>query len=100
MEEACQLVEEVVNEALKNRSRYPLEWGGTGAGGQTWKANVAASNCYTGRLGTIKYFIISLEPSIGGREGVGFHSDQLTYLGPFPTIASLSLGACKAHLYY
>ena len=28
----------------------------------------------------------------GGKEGVGFHSDQMTYLGPFPTIASLSLG--------
>jgi len=25
-------------------------------------------------------------------ESVGFHSDQLTYLGPYPTIASLSLG--------
>ncbi|KAF8584849.1 hypothetical protein K439DRAFT_1653133 [Ramaria rubella] len=41
-------------------------------------ANVAAINCYT-----------------GGKEGVGFHSDQLTYLGPFPTIASLSLGTTR-----
>lgn len=49
MEEACQLIENVVNEALQRRSRYALEWGGTGTGGQVWKANVAASNCYTGR---------------------------------------------------
>lgn len=60
MEEACQLVEKVVNEVLKNRSRYPLEWGGTGTGGQRWKANVAISNCYVGKLGTFKYSIISL----------------------------------------
>lgn len=40
-----------------------------------WRANVAASNCYEGT-----------------KEGVGFHSDALTYLGPYPTIASLSLG--------
>lgn len=36
---------------------------------------MAASNCYEGT-----------------KEGVGFHSDALTYLGPYPTIASLSLG--------
>jgi len=40
-----------------------------------WRANVAAANCYE-----------------GGKEGVGFHSDSLTHLGPYPTIASLSLG--------
>jgi hypothetical protein len=50
MEEACQLVENVVNEALRHRSRYSLEWGGVGAGGQVWKANVAASNCYAGKF--------------------------------------------------
>ncbi|KAF8580906.1 hypothetical protein K439DRAFT_1355796 [Ramaria rubella] len=78
MEEACQLIEKVVNKVMQTRSRYPLEWGGTGSDGHAWKANVAASNCYT-----------------GGKEGVGFHSDQLTYLGPFPTIASLSLGTTR-----
>ncbi|KAF9001903.1 hypothetical protein BDQ17DRAFT_1203546, partial [Cyathus striatus] len=76
MEEACQIVEGIVNRELKFRSRYVLEWGG-GSDDDThnWKANVAASNCYE-----------------GASEGVGFHSDQLTYLGPYPTIASLSLG--------
>jgi alkylated DNA repair dioxygenase AlkB len=74
MEEACNVVERVVNEQLKNRQRFPLEWGSDG-GDANWRANVAASNCYE-----------------GSKESVGFHSDQLTYLGPYPTIASLSLG--------
>lgn len=58
LEEACQYVEQVVNDQLKARkTRFPLEWGGdTG-----WKANVAAANKYK-----------------GAKEGVGFHSDQLT----------------------
>lgn len=90
MEEACQYIEQVVNTEMHNRSRFPLEWGGeaptppSGDGMEfaaeserstLWRANVAASNCYEGT-----------------KEGVGFHSDALTYLGPYPTIASLSLG--------
>jgi alkylated DNA repair dioxygenase AlkB len=70
MEAACQHIERVVNQELEKRSRFPLEWGGSG-----WRANVAAVNCYE-----------------DSKESVGFHSDQLTYLGPYPTIASLSLG--------
>lgn len=66
MEEACSYVETIVNSELAKRPRYPLEW----AGGKGWRANVAAANCYE-----------------GGKESVGFHSDQLTYLGPYPTIA-------------
>lgn len=75
MEEACQYIEDVVNEEMRKRKRFPLEWGGNGTEGKTWRANVAASNCYEGT-----------------KESVGPHSDQLTYLGPYPTIASLSLG--------
>ena len=76
MEEACKYIERTVNEELLKRERYPLEWGGSsGPDGYAWRANVAASNCYE-----------------GAKESVGFHSDQLTYLGPYPTIASLSLG--------
>ncbi|KAG6820570.1 hypothetical protein H0H93_015090 [Arthromyces matolae] len=74
MEEACEFVERVVNEELRRRHRYPLEWN-PAEKGESWRANVAASNCYE-----------------GSKESVGFHSDQLTYLGPYPTIASLSLG--------
>lgn len=80
MEEACKIIEEIVNEELKKRKRYSLEYGGNQKDtsetvNSIWKANVAASNCYE-----------------GAKESVGFHSDQLTYLGPYPTIASLSLG--------
>lgn len=75
MEEACQIVEKIVNQEMQKRERFKLEWGGGKNGDPMWRANVAASNCYQ-----------------GGKESVGFHSDQLTYLGPYPTIASLSLG--------
>lgn len=76
MEKACKYVENIVNDEMQKRERLPFEWtGGHAAHGQLWHANVAASNCYE-----------------GAQESVGFHSDQLTYLGPYPTIASLSLG--------
>ncbi|KAI0810934.1 hypothetical protein BC629DRAFT_1259795, partial [Irpex lacteus] len=86
MEEACEYVERIVNAELRKRERYPLEWeavkGKEGEKGEKenviWRANVAASNRYE-----------------GGSESVGFHSDQLTYLGPYPTIASLSLGTTR-----
>ena len=76
MERACRIVEGIVNEELAKRKRFKLEWGSPGDVSQPeWRANVAASNCYA-----------------GSKESVGWHSDQLTYLGPYPTIASLSLG--------
>ncbi|XP_006458249.1 hypothetical protein AGABI2DRAFT_199713 [Agaricus bisporus var. bisporus H97] len=83
MEQACEIVEKVVNEELKKRNRYPLEYAGTQGkdlryNKPVWEANVAAANCYE-----------------GAKESVGFHSDQLTYLGPYPTIASLSLGTTR-----
>ncbi|KZT11275.1 uncharacterized protein LAESUDRAFT_642875 [Laetiporus sulphureus 93-53] len=86
MEEACMHIERVVNREMRKRKRFPLEWGGepgtqeeTGSGEKIlWRANVAAANCYE-----------------GAKESVGFHSDQLTYLGPYATIASLSLGTSR-----
>ncbi|KAF8558449.1 hypothetical protein OG21DRAFT_1474901 [Imleria badia] len=79
MEKACEYVENIVNDEMRKRERLPLEWTGhRGADGQLWHANVAAANCYE-----------------GAQESVGFHSDQLTYLGPYPTIASLSLGTSR-----
>ncbi|KAG8217335.1 hypothetical protein J3R82DRAFT_5430 [Butyriboletus roseoflavus] len=76
MENACKIVEKIVNDEMRKRERLAFEWTGhPGSDGQLWHANVAASNCYE-----------------GAQESVGFHSDQLTYLGPYPTIASLSLG--------
>lgn len=42
---------------------------------QPWVTNAAVVNCYD-----------------GGGENVGWHADQVTYLGPMATIASVSLG--------
>ncbi|KAL9123072.1 MAG: hypothetical protein Q9187_000374 [Circinaria calcarea] len=43
-----------------------------------WRPNAAFVNCYA-----------------GGNESVGYHSDQLTYLGPRAVIGSLSLGVAR-----
>jgi len=43
-----------------------------------WQPNAAIVNCYS-----------------GGTESVGYHSDQLTYLGPRATIGSISLGVAR-----
>ncbi|KAK4197225.1 putative alpha-ketoglutarate-dependent dioxygenase [Triangularia verruculosa] len=72
-------VQETVNSAIQERIR-------THHGGQKpkyqpsepWCANAAFVNCYN-----------------GPQESVGWHTDQLTYLGPRPTIASLSLGVTR-----
>jgi alkylated DNA repair dioxygenase AlkB len=73
-------VAEAVNAAIQERIRttYP--------GGQklryqspkAWQPNAAFVNCYN-----------------GPRENVGWHSDQLTYLGPRAVIGSLSLGVAR-----
>ena len=44
----------------------------------TWVPNAAFVNCYK-----------------GGAESVGYHSDQLTYLGPRAVIGSISLGVAR-----
>ena len=43
-----------------------------------WRPNAAFVNCY-----------------VGGSESVGYHTDQLTYLGPRAVIGSLSLGVTR-----
>ncbi|KAJ9648811.1 hypothetical protein H2199_000724 [Coniosporium tulheliwenetii] len=73
-------VQEAVNAEIQRRIQtyYP--------GGQKfkyqspheWKPNAAFVNCYD-----------------GGAESVGYHSDQLTYLGPRAVIGSLSLGVAR-----
>lgn len=45
---------------------------------QEWTPNAAFVNCYK-----------------GGNESVGYHSDQLTYLGPRAVIGSVSLGVAR-----
>ncbi|TFK29795.1 hypothetical protein FA15DRAFT_581456 [Coprinopsis marcescibilis] len=79
MEKACKIIEEIVNREISKRKRYPLEYGESSSTPSVWRANVAASNCYE-----------------GSKESVGWHSDQVTYLGPYPTIASLSLGTTRS----
>ncbi|CAK3905243.1 GRF zinc finger domain-containing [Lecanosticta acicola] len=44
----------------------------------SWEPNASFVNCYD-----------------GGKENVGYHSDQLTYLGPRAIIGSLSLGVAR-----
>lgn len=70
MSEAHHIVEQRTRDWLHSRQTDPEQLDVTG-----WHANVAFSNLYDGR-----------------ESAVGYHSDQLTYLGPLPTIASLSLG--------
>ncbi len=71
MEEACVIVERLVNEELRKRQRFPLEWADQPGLEHTWRANIAASNCYE-----------------GAKESVGPHSDQMTYLGSYCTIGA------------
>ncbi|KIP08154.1 hypothetical protein PHLGIDRAFT_104724 [Phlebiopsis gigantea 11061_1 CR5-6] len=88
MAEACEYIERVVNAEMRKRSRFALEWGEEPADPASdakdmtepviWRANVAASNRYEGT-----------------QESVGFHTDQLTNIGPYATIASLSLGTAR-----
>ncbi|KAF2008509.1 hypothetical protein BU24DRAFT_415867 [Aaosphaeria arxii CBS 175.79] len=73
-------VEAAVNSEIQRRIRdfYPngekLKYQSPGP----WKANTAFVNCYD-----------------GPNESVGYHSDQLTYLGPRAVIGSLSLGVAR-----
>ncbi|KAI2637069.1 hypothetical protein GGS26DRAFT_468822 [Hypomontagnella submonticulosa] len=73
-------VQEAVNKEIQARIRtkYP---GGRKLKYQSpdsWSPNCAFVNCYN-----------------GPQESVGYHSDQLTYLGPRAVIGSLSLGVAR-----
>lgn len=76
MRKVSLLVEKAVNEEIIKRIKsYP---GGVKLKHQPhgpWKPNAAFVNCYD-----------------GAQQHVGYHTDQLTYLGPHPVIGSLSLG--------
>ncbi|KAK4238867.1 alpha-ketoglutarate-dependent dioxygenase alkB 3 [Achaetomium macrosporum] len=72
-------VQEAVNKEIQERIR--THYGGTKLKYQSpepWTPNAAFVNCYN-----------------GPQENVGWHSDQLTYLGPRPVIGSLSLGVTR-----
>ncbi|KAG0365096.1 hypothetical protein BGZ54_006861 [Gamsiella multidivaricata] len=72
MDEAKAVVRRIVNELRKTRTIHPYEVQGS------WDCNVAAANHYA-----------------HSKESVGWHADKLTYLGPRPTIGSLTLGATR-----
>ena len=76
MRKISPLVQEAVNQEIKTRIKThnndkKLKYQAKGP----WKPNAAFVNCYN-----------------GGAESVGYHSDQLTYLGPRAIIGSISLG--------
>lgn len=77
---ACPQVEEAVNREIQRRIRdfYPSGKKLKYQSPHPWKANTAFVNCYD-----------------GPQESVGYHADQLTYLGPRAIIGSLSLGVAR-----
>ncbi|KAJ5991886.1 hypothetical protein N7451_007610 [Penicillium sp. IBT 35674x] len=70
-------VQRIVNEEIQNRIRdvYPDGKKLKYQSPKQWRPNAAFVNCYDGPT-----------------ESVGYHADELTYLGPHPIIGSLSLG--------
>lgn len=73
-------VQDAVNKEIGTRiaTRYPNARKLKHQSPHPWLPNAAFVNCYD-----------------GPRENVGWHSDQLTYLGPRPVIGSLSLGVAR-----
>lgn len=74
------LVQEAVNKEIQNRikTRYPGSHKLKHQSPGPWSPNSAFVNCYN-----------------GPQESVGWHSDQLTYLGPRAVIGSVSLGVAR-----
>ena len=80
MRAVSSVVKVAVNEeiAYKMKTSYPHGRKLKYQSAKEWTPNAAFVNCYT-----------------GGAESVGYHSDQLTYLGPRAVIGSLSLGVAR-----
>lgn len=74
------IVKERVNEEIRKRMRNQNPQGAKlkFQSPEDWEPNASFVNCYD-----------------GGKENVGYHSDQLTYLGPRAIIGSLSLGVSR-----
>ena len=74
------LVKDAVNNEVRGRIRnfYPESKKLQYQDPHDWEPNAAFVNCYD-----------------GGAQSVGYHSDQLTYLGPRAVIGSLSLGVAR-----
>ena len=80
MREVSNIVKEAVNTEIEKRIRthYPEGKKLKFQSPQLWQPNAAFVNCYD-----------------GPQQYVGFHSDQLSYLGPRAIIGSLSLGVAR-----
>ncbi|MCJ1390276.1 hypothetical protein MMC18_003134 [Xylographa bjoerkii] len=80
MRTVSSVVRSAVNEEIANRIKtsYPNGTKLKYQSAKEWTPNAAFVNCYK-----------------GGAESVGYHSDQLTYLGPRAVIGSLSLGVAR-----
>ncbi|VVT44330.1 uncharacterized protein SAPINGB_P000380 [Magnusiomyces paraingens] len=72
MDAARQIVEETVNREIERRGHIKYQ------SRNRWRSNAAVCNRYE-----------------GPRSSVGYHSDQLTHLGPACVIASVSLGVTR-----
>ena len=80
MRKVSPIVQEAVNSEVAKRIKdhYPNGKKLNYQSSRSWKPNAAFVNCYS-----------------GGAECVGYHSDQLTYLGPRAIIGSISLGVAR-----
>jgi hypothetical protein len=80
MRRVSPIVQEAVNSEITKRIKYHYPNGQKlkYQSPHSWKPNAAFVNCYD-----------------GGAESVGYHSDQLTYLGPRAIIGSISLGVAR-----
>jgi len=80
MLKASRRVRETVNMEMERRVKdfYPEGAKLKFQSPDAWEPNASFVNCYD-----------------GAKENVGYHSDQLTYLGPRPVIGSLSLGVAR-----
>ncbi|ETN44141.1 uncharacterized protein HMPREF1541_10691 [Cyphellophora europaea CBS 101466] len=80
MREVSALVRDAVNVEISSRikSHYPNGQKLKYQSPSTWQPNAAFVNCYDGPA-----------------QSVGYHSDQLSYLGPRAVIGSLSLGVAR-----
>jgi alkylated DNA repair dioxygenase AlkB len=79
MLKASELVREAVNKEIERRTRNfnkgrKLKF----QSAEEWRPNTSFVNCYD-----------------GAKESVGYHTDELTYLGPRAVIGSLSLGVAR-----
>ena len=80
MREVSDLVRVAVNEEIQKRiaTHYPQGNKLKYQSPKEWQPNAAFVNCYD-----------------GAQQSVGYHSDQLSYLGPRAVIGSLSLGVAR-----